>query len=397
MSDPRTAKAAAWLRQDRRRLDVLIALLTTGIASLLIVGSPDDYDAGWPEVAAGVGAFGLLFFRRRHPLPLLVIAMVWTAAHIAIWQRPTPMVFATLVLLTTLCIRLDRTRAIAAGMTIAASLYVLGLISNDAELGDARAVIAIAWTAGAVGIADATRSWRSYKASAEEQLRSTLIAAQAETRQQVSEERLEIARELHDLLAHSLSVMNVQTGAALHLLRSDPDQAERSLTAARDAGRSVLDELRELLGVLRQPEEGDKAPTGSLPTFDELDELVATVRAAGLHVEWTQGGTPRRLAPAVSLAAYRIVQEALTNAAKHGTGTAQLSTLWSADEVLLSVANATHSTTGGEAGTGAGLGLIGMRERTAVHGGRMHVENDGGRHTVEVWLPVTPVSEEAAR
>jgi signal transduction histidine kinase len=332
------------------------------------------------------GVFALLLLRRWKPLPLLALALVWTAVHVAIWQRPTQMVFGMLVLLATACIRLDRRRAIALGCSIAVLLYVFGLLSNDAEFADARAVIGIAWTAGAVGIADAIRSWRSYRASAEAQIRSTMLAAQAETRQQVSEERLAIARELHDLLAHNLSVMNVQTGAALHLLRTDPDTAEASLVEARDAGRTVLDELRELLSVLRQPDDADAMPTGSLPTFDELPELVQTVRRAGLTTEWSATGSPRLLAPAVSLAAYRIAQEALTNAAKHGTGTADLVTTWSSDALRIRVSNPIGPHT---SATGSGLGVVGMRERATVHGGQLTTRIDNGQHTVEASLPIT--------
>ena len=218
--------------------------------------------------------------------------------------------------------------------------------------------------------------------SSEAQIRTAVLAAEAQTRQQVSEERLTIARELHDLLAHNLSVMNVQTGAALHLLRSDPEQAEVSLTAARDAGRTVLDELRELLAVLRH-DEGEDAPTASLPTFEELDALVETMRGAGLAVTWTRSGVPLTLAPAVSLAAYRITQEGLTNAAKHGTGAAELVTEWDDAGVTLRIANETAAS----GGVGGGHGVVGMRERAAANGGRLTAEPLGSRFVVEAWLP----------
>lgn len=385
------AATAGWARlwADPRRVDLVVATLTVGMSMLLILGAPDRFDTGWPDVAAGVGAFLLVLMRRSHPFVLLAIAMVWTAVHIAIWERPTPMIFATLVLLTTACVRLDRWAAVGLGVAIAASLYMLGLHSNDAEPGDARAVIAVAWTAGAVGIADAVRSWRRYKESADAQVRSAVLAAEAQARQQVTEERLTIAGELHDLLAHNLSVMNVQTGAALHLLRSDPDEAERSLVAARDAGRSVLDELRELLAVLRHDGDGD-APTASLPTVEQLDTLVDTMRSAGLGVAWCRSGTPRPLAPSVSLAAYRIAQEALTNAAKHGTGAAELTTEWREDGLMIGVTNDAAD----QEGVGGGHGLIGMRERAAANGGRLRAERVGGRFEVEAWLPAAPGQED---
>lgn len=376
------AAALDWLRADDRRLDVALAAITLGIGSLLFWAGPDEFDTGWPEVAAGVGAFVLVVFRRRHPLALLAVALVWAVVHVAAFDRPTVMIFATLVLLATACVRLPRWPAIGLGTAIAAGLYLLGLVGNDAEAGDARAVIAIAWTAVAVGVADASRSWRQYRDSADAQLRSAILATEAQTRQQLSEERLAIARELHDFLAHNLSVMNVQTGAALHLLRSDPDQAETSLIAAREAGRSVLDQLRDLLAILRHDESSD-APTSSLPTIDELSTLVDTMRSAGLTVTWTRTGAPRGLAPAVSLAAYRITQEALTNAIKHGRGDAELVTIWDDSGLTIRVANETAS----QPGAGGGQGLIGMRERASTNGGRLAAEPSGSRFVVEAWLP----------
>lgn len=383
MSDPVGVRVLGWLRADVRRFDLAVAATTMAMGNLLLIGAPDRFDTGWPEVAAGVGAFGLVLFRRYRPPALLVVAMVWTAVHIGIYQRPTPTIFAVIVLLATTCVRLERWPAIGVGAGIGVSLYVLGLISNDAELGDARAVIGIAWTAMSVGIADAVRSWRRYRESADAQLRSTLLAAEARTRQEVSEERLAIARELHDLLAHNLSVMNVQTGAAQHLLRSDPDRAEESLAAARAAGRNVLDELRELLSVLRHDDTADGSPTASLPTVDELPALVDTMRSAGMTVEWRRAGEPRSLAPAVSLAAYRIAQEALTNAAKHGAGAADFDTVWGDDGVTLRVANPSLEPTG----RAGGHGLVGMRERAAANGGHLAAEHHDGRFVVTAWLP----------
>ena len=373
----------AWLRADQRRLDLAIAAVTTLIGMLLVRGAPDEYDVGWPEVVAGVGAFVLLAFRRRHTLVLLAIALVWTSIHVAVWDRPTPMVFAILVLLTSACVGLDRWPAIGLGALVAAWLYTIGLVTSRTEYGDARAVIGIAWAAGAVGIADAVRSWRSYSETAEEQVRTAVMAAEAEASRQVSEERLVIARELHDLLAHNLSVMNVQTGAALHLLRSDPDQAEASLLTARDAGGTVLDELRELLAVLRRDGD-DAAPTSSLPSSDDISGLVDTMRAAGSNVTWNSSGAPRSLSPVASLAAYRIVQEGLTNAAKHGDGKVELTTTWDDGGLTIVIANAVGAAADS---TGAGLGLVGMRERAAVNGGRLTADMRDDRFVVEAWLP----------
>lgn len=384
MSDPRRTTAMAWLREEPLRFDLAVATLTLGLSMLLLAGGPDRFDTGWPEVAAGVGAFVLLAFRSRWPWLLFAVASVWTVSHILILERPTPLVFALLVLAATIALRMDRWPAIGLGVVLAGALYGMGYYVNDVTAGDSRAVIGIVWAAAVIGVADAVRSWREYKQSADAEVRAAVLAAEAQARQQVSEERLTIARELHDLLAHNLSVMNVQTGAALHLLRNDPDAAEQSLAAARDAGKTVLEELRELLSVLRHHDDDD-APTSSLPTVDELESLVETVRRAGLGVEWVRSGTARPLAPAVSLAAYRITQEALTNAAKHGSGGAELTTTFAADGWSMRLTNPVGDA--GDAPSG-GHGLVGMRERAVANGGRLETTGEDGRFVVAVWLPV---------
>ncbi len=372
-----------WFATDRRRFDVGLGVLATALTILPLFGGPEEFDTGWPDVAAGVVAFALIVFRRAAPGPLLAIAMVGAAAFVGVYERPTTLIFAALILVGTVAVRISRWPAFALGAAIGASFYFVTLIAGDLEFGDERAVIFVGWTAAVIGIADATRSWRSLRASSEAQIRSAVLAAEAQTRQQVSEERLAIARELHDLLAHNLSVMNVQTGAAMHLLRDNPDAAEAALGTARDAGRDVLDELRSLLSVLRTDGDTD-APTSSLPTFVDVDALVDTMRTTGLDVRWTQTGEPRELAPAVSLAAYRIVQEGLTNAAKHGAGAVELLTTWSDRMLDLAIEN---DVADDNDPSGAGLGLVGMRERATANGGELETTVTDRRFVVSARLP----------
>ncbi len=382
--------ARRWFTVDERRKDLAVATLTVAVAVALLAATPEEYDTGWPDVAAGVGAFVLVALRRRRPLVLLGVALAWSALHAAIWDRPSVMVFAVFVLLGTSCIQLERTPAIVLGAAVAAILYALALVINDElEPGDGRVLIAVVWTAAAVGVADAVRSWRRYRVSAAAEVRAALLAAEAQAGQQVSEERLAIARELHDLLAHNLSVMNVQTGAALHLLHSDADRAEEALLAARDAGRTVLDELRDLLAVLRRDSDGG-APVASLPKIDDLPALIATMRSAGLKVAWTDTGDRLGLAPAVSLAAYRIIQEALTNAAKHGAGTATLRTEWRSDQLVITVANPMPNVTGERVVSGGRHGLIGMRERAVGNGGCLEAGPVDTSFRVWARLPAVP-------
>jgi signal transduction histidine kinase len=376
-------------------VDVAVAFATVAVSAVLIAGAPEASDAGWPDLAAGVGAFVLVLLRRRWPLLLLAVALGWAVIHALVWDRPSSLVFAALVLLATACVRLERGPAIALGAGVGLTLYALALtINDDLAPTDGRAVIGLVWAAAAVGIGDAARSWRRYRESVELQARSAVEAAEAQARQQISDERLTIARELHDLLSHNLSVMNVQTGAALHLLHHDPDGAEHALTAARDAGRTVLDELRDMLAVLRHGATDD-APRGALPTLDDVPALVDAMRATGLATTWSESGERRPLASPVSLAAYRIVQEALTNAAKHGAGTATLAIRWDPDALIVTVTNPVPALVPQQNQPSTGHGLIGMHERAVTNGGVLEAGPAPSGFTVSARLPLDPHAGEA--
>ncbi|MBV1854488.1 sensor histidine kinase [Catellatospora tritici] len=201
-------------------------------------------------------------------------------------------------------------------------------------------------------------------------------------RRRVGDERLRIAREVHDVVAHHISLINVQAGVALHLMDADPEQARTALTAIKTASRDTLRELRTTLGVLRGVDED--APRTPAPSLTRLDELVERFAAAGLRVDLRVTGTPRALTAAVDLAAYRIVQESLTNVHRHaGVDNAQVTIGYGADELLLDI------TDRGRGGVpGDGNGLAGIRERVASLGGTVAVgpRAEGG-FTVCAALP----------
>ena len=170
-----------WLTAHPRRVDVGVAVATVAVSAVLIGGAPDASDAGWPDLAAGVGAFVLVLLRRRWPLLLLAVALGWAVIHALVWDRPSSLVFAALVLLATACVRLDRAPAITLGAGVGLTLYGLALtINDDLAPTDGRAVIGLVWAAAAVGIGDAARSWRRYRESVELQARSAVEAAEAE-------------------------------------------------------------------------------------------------------------------------------------------------------------------------------------------------------------------------
>ncbi len=206
----------------------------------------------------------------------------------------------------------------------------------------------------------------------------------------VAEERQRIARELHDVIAHSVSVMTVQTGAVRRLLRPEQTKEREALETVESTGRQALTEMRRLVGLLR--EQGAMPEFSPQPGMGTIDNLLDGVRAAGLPVELEVAGAPRDLPPGIDLAAYRVVQEALTNALKYaGPAHAWVVVTWRDGELELEIAN---DGTGDGDGSGGGLGLAGMRERVSLYGGEIESgTRNGGGYVVRARLPL----EEAAR
>ncbi len=182
----------------------------------------------------------------------------------------------------------------------------------------------------------------------------------------VAHERQRIARELHDVVAHSVSVMALQAGAARQYLGRDPERARQPLLLVEDVGREALEELHRLLQVLRHHDEGQRPLAG----LDHVDQLVEQVRRAGVDVRVDVGGAPRRLAPGLDLTAYRVLQEALTNVLKHAPAARpRVEVVYAERELLLSVVDEGGGTASRPGRGSGGHGLIGMRERVLLYGG----------------------------
>ena len=235
----------------------------------------------------------------------------------------------------------------------------------------------------------ASRLWLLHLREVEQRADEAERTKDEAARSLAMEERLRIARELHDSLTHSISVICVQAGVAVHLARKRGDEVPPALLAIQEAGADAARELRTTLSVLRSQEDGDSSGLG------QLDRLVARARAAGLPVTVTVTGTRRVLPPDVDQAAYRIVQEALTNVSRHaGRACASVHLRYTPEVVSVQVdddgagpGNGTGNGTGPRPG-GPGLGLIGMRERVTALGGRLHAgPRDGGGFGVHAELP----------
>ncbi|WP_328323826.1 MULTISPECIES: sensor histidine kinase [unclassified Streptomyces] len=208
----------------------------------------------------------------------------------------------------------------------------------------------------------------------------------AAEKRRADEERLRIARELHDVLAHSISVINVQSSVGLALLDSDPEQARTALTTIKAASKEALGEVRQVLDTLRAPGAAPRAPA---PGLDRLAELVEQASATGLTVDTVTEGVRRELPPGADLAAFRIVQEALTNVVRHsGSRSARVTLAYAPRQLVLRIEDEGPAT-GDDAG-GSGNGLVGMRERAAALGGTIDAgPRPGGGFRVEAVIPFT--------
>nr|WSY56730.1 histidine kinase [Streptomyces sp. NBC_00886] len=231
-------------------------------------------------------------------------------------------------------------------------------------------LISVPIVVAAIGL----RTWKIRAAETRTRLTAVESARAEELHRAVEHERARIARELHDVVTHNVSVMVIQAGAARKIMDRSPDRAREALLAVEAGGRAAMGELRNVMGLLTMDLGANPTEPENLapqPGLDRLEALVGRVRSAGVPVELTVSGAPRPLSAGVELAAYRVVQEALTNTVKHASGAdASVQVSYGDDELHVEVTD-TGGRPGPAAGTGNGRGLIGLRERLAVYGGTL--------------------------
>jgi signal transduction histidine kinase len=358
---------------------IAAAVLATGVsAATLLVPGPSDARQAVMVTTAALAAVGVLF-RRRFPAPLLALATLdavvgsslpsampfaayaWTRYGPAGWLR-----WAALLVVASLT--LEPWDFTSGNQILNHVLIVIGVVVMPAVLG--------LWVRTRAELIAALRE-RAERAEAEQQLRA---------REAVLAERARITREMHDVVGHRVSLMVLQAGA-VDMAADDPDRVRLLAGQLQDAGRRSLEELRQLLGLLQEDPDED-APLAPQPGLGDVEELVGDSRQAGLEVTLTRCGTPRELDPTVGRTAYRVVQEALTNAGKHAPGGAVAVTL-DLRETELAVAVVNRRATRPPAALpSGGLGLIGLRERVRTVGGTLRAEPrlDGG-FCVEAVLP----------
>jgi signal transduction histidine kinase len=325
-----------------------------------------------------------LAFLRHRPVVMATAVMAVTDIYI-VTGYPYGPVFLSLGFALYLVIGAGHRRAgwIIAAAGLASAVTLQALVGRGPAWSFWHTVGAAGWLLAMVVVADVARV-------KSEQLADARRARAEEARRRVSEERLRIAQELHDVLAHNISLINVQAGVGLHLMNEQPDRARDALVAIKQASKDALGELRSVLDLLRG--EGEAAPRSPTAGLAELDRLVANAAAAGLDVEVRREGAPRPLPPEVDLAALRIAQEALTNVARHAHASrACVRICFEPDELVVEVDDNGRGPAGNGAGTatGGGNGITGMRERAAALGGRLDAgPGPAGGFRVAARLPL---------
>jgi signal transduction histidine kinase len=267
-------------------------------------------------------------------------------------------------------------------MTVAVLLQPAGIVDQASWISTELATV-VAWLGG-----DNLRQRRARWAALKERNEFLEREREERARKAVIEERLRIARELHDVIAHAMSVIAVQSGVGNHVIESQPAEAQKALAAIETTSRSVLVEMRRLLGVLRQDGESD-AELVPAPGLRDVPTLISRVADGGVTTDLRITGAPRELPAGVDLSAYRIVQEALTNAIKHGGPRANVTLCYTDKDVSIEVTNdEAASNDRGQHVVKAGHGLIGMRERVAVFDGEFSAQpRPGGGFRVAARLP----------
>ena len=387
--------AMSWAGRLRRygsRPDWL--LTAAALVIMLSTSVPGDswQLRGWAAVVV-VLSWLPLTVRVSWPLPVLAAVLTADTVHIALAGHAHPptatIPAATMLALYTVATRYPARVAWTAAAAAGVTQFTVALVSYPHAGPD---LLYLNWAVVATALGLLIRERRERIAAAEQRAEAAEHSRQAEADRQVTAERIRIAHELHDVLAHHIAVVNAQASVAQYLLRTDPAAADTALAGIAANSRAALDELRATLGLLRA--EGDAVPgdpRAPAPTIEHLDLLLDSFTDAGLRLTVAVHGEPGSLSGPADLAFYRIVQEALTNATKHAPGSdVCLGIDWSAPSVHLTVSN-TEPAAARQAlmSEGTGHGLIGMRERAAAAGGTARAGPvEAGGYRVTATLPV---------
>ncbi|MET7703645.1 MULTISPECIES: sensor histidine kinase [unclassified Streptomyces] len=393
-----------FLRRHPTWVDSFWAVVLLGISAMS--GSARGGEDGGTHLAVVAVPITVLLclviaLRRRMPETMLLLTAAVGLAQLVLNMALVPADFAMLVIVYT--VAADGARwasrfGLVAGLCAAPLSQIRWPDEHSSGFGQVMAAVflsvpfALAWVLG-----DSIRTRRAYLAQLEERAARLEKEREAQSKVAVAAERARIARELHDVVAHNVSVMVVQADGAAYVLDTAPDQAKKALETISGTGRQALAEMRRLLGVLRTGEHQEGGEYVPQPDVEQLDDLIEQCRTSGLPVDYKVEGTPRPLPSGVELTAYRIVQEALTNTRKHGGPNAGASVrlVYFDDGLGLLVEDdgkgAPHELYEDGGVDGQGHGLIGMRERVGMVGGTLDAgPRPGGGFRISALLPLKP-------
>jgi signal transduction histidine kinase len=392
MRDP-AAALARWVPRAPSRLPTLslrrdlalpVAVLAVQLTAAAVAGKYADLFAphrplgavDWVLLAVGPVA---LIARRRHPVPVLLVCFAATL--------PPGAGVANVSFTVAFFVAATAGKRYWAWLVLAIhfvwTIWLAPLVYGDTNPPVNDALLLAGWV---LAVAIAAEAYRLRA----ERVAAMRVSRQIDQRRRQSEERLRVARDLHDVIGHNISLINIQASMGLDLMDSQPGQARAALSAIKSASKEALEELRMMLMTVRQDE--DAAPRSPAPRLDRLPELIELTRAAGLSVEVEVAGKAPSLPAAVHLAAYRIIQESLTNVARHA-GRARVTVRVTYDDAAVHVVIDDDGTapSGGGTTVGTGSGITGMRERAAALGGHLSAGfRQGGGFRVSAWLPVRP-------
>src|SRR5215469_13442236 len=365
--------ASAWNKLMARQELLLLSAVTAMVLFAAVTIPADIQHAvvshqplNWLVSAV---VYAALVARRRFPLGTVAIAVIGSVVLMAggmAYPLTLPAVFYALY---SVALGAGPVRTLAVGVTVKAALLTASLITHPGITG----FVILLWAALAVTTGSAARSNRAYVAEVEERAKRAEQAREDEANRRVAEERLRIARELHDAVGHHVALINVQAGALACLLDDeDRSQARESVAHIQRASEEALGDLRLTVGLLRGPGRELAEPTEPVPGLDRLEDLICSFAGTGLRVTREVTGQVRSLPEAVELTAYRVIQESLTNTRKHaGCDTAVVRLGYAPGALRLAVEDEGKAVTRGSRRMHEGHGIVGMRERVAALGGRL--------------------------
>jgi signal transduction histidine kinase len=387
-----------WLRRiPPLALDAALAA-AVAVAISFAIGAEQEPDSKHPDALAyllGVAIAAPLLVRRRWPFGVLLastgVAMIYHALDYPAIGLALPLAVALFT-------------AAAAGYLVAAAILMIALhlgaawyrareedeplvqVIGGGTIEDFVLVVAV------LLLAETLRTRRAWMAEVEERLRRTAAEREREAERRVERERLRIAHELHDVLAHTIALIGVQASVAAEAVDDSPAEARTAIRRIREKSREALSELKATVGVLREPRAG--TPLSPAPGLAQLQELVEAAARAGVQADVSVSGAARVLPVMIDLAAYRIVQESLTNIVRHAdTERATVSIGYEPAAVVVQVEDDGSGAANGQAAVTDGYGLVGMRERSAAVGGRLEAgPTPSGGFRVRAWLPTDAAS-----